>query len=147
MEAQITSPDGFAGRQPLLLVSRLHGSSHCLFIASNRLLNAYNRVRFSHAILCYYKSTDSVTFSIDSSVTSVRKYINSMRKRWNSTAIKRMRERLKPGPFFSSPSSGLGTRLAKTKWEQTKWEHTAKIMHNYHNLQTVLAALSPDSHL
>ena len=58
-----------------------------------------------------YKSTDSVTFSIDSSVTSVRKYINSMRKRWNSTAIKRMRERLKPGPFFSSPSSGLGTRL------------------------------------
>ena len=68
-------------------------------------------MRFSHAILCYYKSTDSVTFSIDSSVTSVRKYINSMRKRWNSTAIKRMRERLKPGPFFSSPSSGLGTRL------------------------------------
>ena len=64
---------------------------------------------FLHAILCCHKSTDSVKFSIDSSVTSVRKYINSMRKRWNSTAIKRMRERLKPGPFSSS--SGLGTRL------------------------------------
>ena len=43
-------------------------------------------------------------------VTSARKYINSMRRRWNSTAIKRMRERLKPGPFSSF--SGLGTRLA-----------------------------------
>ena len=49
-----------------------------------------------------------VTFSIDSGVTSVRRYINSMRRRWNSSAIKRMREQLKPGP---SSSSGLGTRL------------------------------------
>ena len=63
------------------------------------------------AICCYDKSTNSVTLSINIGVTSVRKYINSMRKRWNSTAIKRMRERLKPGPFSSSPSSGLGARL------------------------------------
>ena len=77
-----------------------------LFIASNR---PYNWVSFLHAILCYHKSMDSVTFSIDSGVMSVQKYINSMRRRWNSTAIKRMRERLKPGPFSSS--SGLGTRL------------------------------------
>ena len=41
---------------------------------------------------------------------SIRKYINSMRRRWNFTAIKRLRERLKPGPF-SSPFLGLGTRL------------------------------------
>ena len=111
MEAQVTSYDDFAGRQPLLLVSRLHRSSHCLYIASNRPLNEYNRVSFLHAILCYHKSTDNVTFSIDSGVMSVRKYINSMWRRWNSTAIKRMREQLKPGPFSSSPSSGLGMRL------------------------------------
>ena len=61
---------------------------------------------FLHAILGYHKSTDSVTFSIDSGVTSVRKYINSMWRRWNSTAIKHMRERLKPGPFsFFGPGS------------------------------------------
>ena len=51
-------------------------SSHCLFIASNRPQNEYNRVSFLHAILCYHKSTDSVTFSIDSDVTNVRMYIN-----------------------------------------------------------------------
>ena len=71
---------------------------------------------FLHAILCYRKSTDSVTFSTDSGVTSVRKYINSMR----------MRERLKPGPFSSSSSSlGLGTRLTRvliTALE--KYEHS-----------------------
>ena len=55
---------------------------------------------------------DSVTFSIDSDAMSILKYINSMRRRWNSTALKRMHERLKPGPF--SLSSGLGTRLLKT---------------------------------
>ena len=42
-------------------------------------------------------------------VSSIRKYINSMRRRLNSTAIKRMRARLKPGHF--SFLSGLGTRL------------------------------------
>ena len=71
MEAQVTSCDGFAGRQPLLLISRLHRSSQCLFIASNRPLNAYNQVSFLHAILCYHKSTDSVTFRIDSGVMSL----------------------------------------------------------------------------
>ena len=81
-----------------------------IFIASNRPLDEYNLVSFLHAILCYHKSTDSVTFSIDSGVASVRKYIKSMRRRRNSTAIKRMRERLKQGPFSSS--SGLGMRLS-----------------------------------
>ena len=39
----------------------------------------------------------TVTFS---GVTSIRKYISSAQRWWNSTtAIKRMRERLKPGPF------------------------------------------------
>ena len=52
-------------------------SSHYLFIASNRPLNEYNRVSFLHAIPCYHKSTDNVTFSIDSGVMSVQKYINS----------------------------------------------------------------------
>ena len=33
--------------------------------------------------------------------------------RWNSATVKRMHERLKPGPFSSS-SSGLGTRLSIT---------------------------------
>ena len=47
------------------LVSRLHGSSHYLLIASNRPLDEYNQVSSLHAILCYHKSTDSVTFSID----------------------------------------------------------------------------------
>ena len=97
MEAKVTSFNGFAGRQPLL-ISQLHGSSHCLFIASNRPLNEYNRVSFLHAILCYHKSTDSVTFSIDYGVMSVWKYINCMWRQWNSTAIKRMRKRLKPPP-------------------------------------------------
>ena len=64
-----------------------------------------------HAIGCYNKYTDSVKVSINIGVTSVRKYFNSMRRRWNSTAIKRMHERLKPGPFSSS-SLGLGTRLS-----------------------------------
>ena len=86
------------------------GTRTVIVIASNRPLNEYNRVSFLHAIRCYHKSTDSVTLSINIGVTSVWKYINSMRRRWNSTAIKRMRERLKPGPFSSS-SSGLGTRL------------------------------------
>ena len=52
------------------------------------------------------------TFSIDNGVTSVQKYISSVRRQWNSTTpIKHMREQLKPGPFSSS--SGLGTRLYK----------------------------------
>ena len=66
---------------------------------------------FCMAIYCYDKFTNSVTLSINIGVTSVRKYINSMRRRWNSTAIKRMHEWLKPSPFSSSPFSGLGTRL------------------------------------
>ena len=70
MEAQVTSCDGFASRQPLLLVSQLHGSLHCLFIPSNRTLNEYNRVSLLHAILWYHEPMDSVTFSIDSGVTS-----------------------------------------------------------------------------
>ena len=89
MEAQVTSCDGFVGRQPLLLISQLHGSSHCQFIVSNRLLNEYNRVSFLHVTLCYHKSTDIVTFSINSGVTSAQKYINTTRRWWNSTAIKR----------------------------------------------------------
>ena len=47
-------------------------------------------------------------FSINNVITSIRKYINSMWRRWNSTAIKRMRERLKLGLF---PLRG---------WEQVK---------------------------
>ena len=98
----------------VLLVGSLFSSADSMgaraVIASNRLLNEYNRVSLSNAILCYHKSTDSVMFSIDSGVMSVRKYINSMRRWGNSTAINRMCERLKPGPFSSS-SSGLGMRL------------------------------------
>ena len=90
------------------LVSRLHGSLHCLLIASNRPLSEYNGGSFLHAILCYHKSTDSVTFSID--LTS-RAYgsISIVCGGGGTTVIKCMRERLKPGPFSSS--SGLGMRL------------------------------------
>ena len=73
---------------------------------------------FLHAILCYNKPTDSVTFSIDAGVMSIQKYINSIRRQWGSTAIKRMRERLKPGLFSSS--SGLGTRLCSCM-QNTRW--------------------------
>ena len=38
--------------------------------------------------------------------------VHNMWKRWNSTAIKRMCKWLKPDPFSSSASSGLGMRLA-----------------------------------
>ena len=76
-------------------------------------MDEYNQVSFLHAILCYHKSTDSVLFSIDSGVTSIWKYIKGMRRQGNSTLLKRMCERLKPGPFSSS--SGLGTRLPTGK--------------------------------
>ena len=55
---------------------------------------------FLRAIRCYHKSPDSVTFSINIGVMSVRKYISSMRKQWNSTAIKHMHEQLKSGRFL-----------------------------------------------
>ena len=65
------------------------GAHTVLFIASNRPLNEYNWVSLLHAICCYHKSTDSVMFSINNDITSVRKYINSMRRRgippWLST--------------------------------------------------------------
>ena len=60
------------------------------------------------------KSTDSVTRSINFSFTSVWKSINRMQSLWNSTVITCIRKRLKPGPYFSSSFSGLGTRLGET---------------------------------
>ena len=45
------------------------------------------------------KSTDIVTHSNSIGITSVQKYINSMRLPWNSSAIKPMHKRLKPGLF------------------------------------------------
>ena len=57
--------------------------------------------------------------SINIGVTSVRKYIHSMWRQRNSTAIKHMCKQLEPGPFFSS-SSGLGIRLDHTvQWGGT----------------------------
>ena len=62
--------------------------------------------------ICYYdKFMDSVTLSINIGVASVQKYVNSMRRWWNSTVIKRMRKQLTPGPFSSFSSLGLGIRL------------------------------------
>ena len=55
-------------------------------------------------------TTDHVTFGIHFDVTRVRTWIERLRCRWNSTAIKRMRKQWKPGPFLL-PFSGLGTRL------------------------------------
>ena len=55
---------------------------------------------YTHDVCSYSESTDSVTCSISNGVTSVRKFVNSMRPPW--TAIKRMRKWLKPGPFFCS---------------------------------------------
>ena len=72
------------------------------------------------------KSTDSVTCSINFSITSVQKYVNSMRSLWNSTAIKRMRKRLKPGSFSSFSSLGLGTRLVTAYIFAVTSDHTSK---------------------
>ena len=80
----------------------------------NRNLFLYLEINFHiyrKAICCYDKFMNSVTLSINIGVTSVQKYINSMRRRWNSTVIKRMCKRLTPGPFSSSSSLGLGIRL------------------------------------
>ena len=68
-----------------------------------------------YAVCCYDKYTDSVTLSINIGVTSIWKYINSMRRQWNSTTSNRMHEWLKLGPFSSSTSSGLGMRLSNPK--------------------------------
>ena len=49
-----------------------------------------------------------------SDVTRYPTCVNNMPKRWNSTAIARTRKRLKPGPFSSFASTGLGTRLERS---------------------------------
>ena len=64
------------------------------------------------------KSTDSVMRSINFSITSIQKHVNSMRSPWNSTAIKRMLKQLKLNPF--SFSSGLGMRLVHIKMFDSK---------------------------
>ena len=50
----------------ILLINRLHGSSHFPFIASNHLLDEYNRLRFFlHTRCCYDVSVESEMFSIN----------------------------------------------------------------------------------
>ena len=56
------------------------------------------------------------TFSIDNGVTSVQKYISSVRRQWNSTTlIKHMRKQLKPGPFSSSERGYIKIRSCDEK--------------------------------
>ena len=129
MEAQGTSCDGFAGREPLLLISRLHRSSHCLFIASNWPLNEY-----SEWVSCmsYFAIINLRTVLRLISILASRAYwsISIVCGGGNFTAIKHMCERLKPGLFSSS--SGLGTRLNWYFCETTWWNRNCMQHSRFH---------------
>ena len=103
--------DGFAERSSLLLANQLHRSSHFPFIATGGWVQSSDFLYTPYAAIV----TDSITCSINIGITSIRKYVMSMRKGWNSTAIKHMRKRLKPGPFSSASSSDLRMRLSSQK--------------------------------
>ena len=64
--------------------------------------STYNHV----ASNCFYITTVIV---LELGIMNVRRYVDSIRRLWNSMAIKHMQKWLKPGLF--SFSSGLGIRL------------------------------------
>ena len=102
MKPQVTSCNGVASRQPLLLVNQPHRSSHFLFTASNQPLDECTCCMLLQQI--YRQCNTQCQYWH-------HKYINSMRKPWHSTAIKCMYKWLKPDSFYSCSSSG--TRLQR----------------------------------
>ena len=87
----------------VLLVGRLFFSSTSSTARACTLyIYSFESSEFLYTPPAASESTDSVTCSINFSVTSARKNTNSMQKQWNSTAIKHMREQLKPSRTLSS---------------------------------------------